>query len=118
MTRGKLTHRLALLLGLLYVAAGVAETIRLVSSGDGGLLFWFGSLVGGGALVLLGEVLHRSRPGPAAALICVGCFVTVPATIWTVLVPVLALVVCILALLRMDADASPASLPGPKPPAP
>ena len=37
-----------ILLGGLLVAAGVAETVRLLRSGDGGLAFWFGTLVGGG----------------------------------------------------------------------
>src|SRR5687767_305502 len=54
-TRRRLTDVLVLLLGGLYLSAGVAETIRVVRSGDGGLAFWFGTLVGGGSMVLLGQ---------------------------------------------------------------
>ena len=39
---------LVILLGLLYVGAGIAETVRLVRTDDGGIAFWFGTLVGGG----------------------------------------------------------------------
>jgi hypothetical protein len=63
----KLTDRLPVVLGGLYLVAGVAETIRVVSSGDGGLAFWFGSLVSVGAL---------------AGML---------ATMWTLVVPVLAI---------------------------
>lgn len=41
------TRWAAIGLGVLLVAAGVAETVRLTRSGDGGLVFWFGTLVGG-----------------------------------------------------------------------
>jgi hypothetical protein len=100
--RRRFTRWAVLGLGFLYIAAGIGETVRLVRSGDGGLLFWFGTLVGGGLLVLLGELLHRTRAGLAATLICVGWLVTVPATIWTLVVPVLGLAVGILALKRYD----------------
>jgi len=35
---------LALGLGVVFIVAGLAETYRAVSSGDGGVVFWFGSL--------------------------------------------------------------------------
>ena len=108
MTRSRLTRALVLALGFLYVAAGVAETVRLTRSGDGGLAFWFGTLVGGGALVLVGEALHRRRAGLGASLICVGAVVAVPATIWTLVVPVFAIAVMVLALKRYDDQTSPA----------
>jgi hypothetical protein len=96
-----------LALGFLYVAAGIAETVRLVRSGDGGFAFWFGSLVGGGTLVLLGEALHRGRAGLGATLICVGAVVGVLATLWTLVVPVFAIAVMVLALKRYDEQTNP-----------
>ena len=59
---------------------------------------WFGSLVGGGTLILLGRVLRR-RPSLWATLIGVGCLAGMPATCWTPLVPVFAVVVFVLMTL-------------------
>ena len=50
-------------LGLMYVLLGVAETIRLVVTGDGGFFFWFGTLVGGGTLLLLGALPRQADRG-------------------------------------------------------
>src|SRR5215218_1213656 len=47
---------LGVLVGSMFLLAGVLETFRVVMSGDGGVAFWFGSLIGGGALVLLGTL--------------------------------------------------------------
>ena len=103
MTRRRLTDVLVLLLGGLYLAAGVAETIRVVRSGDGGLAFWFGTLVGGGSMVLLGQALRRQAQ-LSAWLICVGSAAGVLATFWTLLVPVLAVVVIVLVIQRAAED--------------
>ena len=67
MTRRRLTDTLAVSLGGLYVVAGLAETTRAILTGDGGIPFWFGSLVGGGTLILLGTLAFRDRPKVAAA---------------------------------------------------
>ena len=99
MASGRLTDVLTVVLGVLYVAAGIAETTRAVVSGDGGVPFWFGSLVGGGALVLLGQVLRR-HPRPYVVLVTVGCLAGVLATMWTLVVPVLAVIVIVLAWRR------------------
>lgn len=76
-------------LGVLLVAAGVAETVRLTRSGDGGLVFWFGTLVGGGLLILVGALLGPRRPRLGAVLTVMGCILGVIPTAWTVIVPVL-----------------------------
>jgi hypothetical protein len=98
MRRDVLARRLGLLVGSVYVPAGIAETVRLVVTGDGGFAFWFGTLVGGGTLVLLGTLrpLPR-RPWPRIAVI-LGAVAGIPATGWTVAVPVLAMVLVILRL--------------------
>jgi hypothetical protein len=98
MAHPRLARSLALALGLLYLAAGLAESVRAVSSGDGGLWFWCGSLVGGGVLVLAGLRLRDRRPEVGRSLVCVGAVMGILATGWTVVVPVLALAVVVLEL--------------------
>jgi hypothetical protein len=83
-------------LGLLYLAVGVAETVRVVRSGDGGLWFWGGTLLGGGALVLAGLAALPRRPRAARWSICAGSLLGILATAWTIVVPVLALTVVVL----------------------
>lgn len=84
-----------LFLGCLLLAAGAAETVRVVRSGDGGLLFWFGTLVGGGVLVLAGTLLLPSRPRPGFVLTTLGCAAALLPTSWTVLVPVMLVVLVV-----------------------
>jgi hypothetical protein len=100
----KLTDRLPVVLGVLYLVAGAAETIRVFTTGDGGLAFWFGTLVGGGVLVLLGALVFRERPRLYVGLVTVGALTGMLATLWTIVVPVLALAVIVLVIRR----ASPA----------
>ena len=100
MDRSRLTFGLTLGLGLLYVVAGVAESVRAVTSGDGGLWFWFGTLVGGGALVLAGMAASSRHPNVGRTLVCVGSMMGVVATTWTLVVPLLAVAVVVLNLQR------------------
>ena len=76
-------------LGGLLVAAGIAETVRLVRSGDGGFAFWFGTLVGGGLLVLTGTLLLPRKPTHGFILTTIGCVAGLLSTAWTVVVPVM-----------------------------
>ena len=73
-------------------------------AGDGGIPFWFGSLVGGGAMVLLGALAFRHRPWLSFGLITVGCLAGAVATMWTLVIPLVALAVIVLALLRTDQE--------------
>ncbi len=98
MTRPRLAFWLTLGLGVLYLAAGTAETVRAVTSDDGGLWFWFGTLVGGGALVLAGLATPARHPNIRRSLICVGSVVGVLATAWTVVIPLVAVAVVVLTL--------------------
>ena len=100
MTRQRLTDVLTLFLGVVYIVAGIAETTRAVVTGDGGIAFWFGSLVGGGVLILLGTLAFRDRPRLSCTLVCVGCLSGVLATMWTIVVPLVAVVVILLAVQR------------------
>lgn len=101
----KLTDRLPVVLGVLYLVAGVAETIRVLSTGDGGLAFWFGTLVGGGVLVLLGALVFRERPQLYLGLVTVGALTGMLATLWTIVVPVLAIAVIVLVIRRASSPA-------------
>ncbi|MEO7270024.1 MAG: hypothetical protein ABIW49_12540 [Knoellia sp.] len=109
MNRPRVTRLLTIGLGILYVAAGLAETVRLTRSGDGGLAFWFGTLVGGGSLVLAGLYIQGSghhRRGDI--MLIVGAVAGMLATMWTLVVPVLALVVI---WLTLTAPKEPATTP-------
>ena len=98
------TWWLGLGLGGLLVAAGIGETVRLVRSGDGGFFFWFPTLVGGGLLVVAGTLMRSRKPMASFLLTTVGCIAAIPATMWTVVVPVL-LVVLIVLSAKHAADA-------------
>jgi hypothetical protein len=78
---------LGILLGGLLVAAGIAETVRLVRSGDGGFAFWFGTLVGGGVLVLTGTLLLPRRSVTGCVLTTIGCVAGLMPTMSTVVAP-------------------------------
>lgn len=100
MDRPRLAFWLTLGLGLLYIAAGIAESVRAVSSDDGGLWFWFGTLVGGGALVLAGMAVPSRHPNVGRTLICVGSMMGILATAWTIVVPLIAVTVVALTLRK------------------
>jgi hypothetical protein len=101
--RGR-TWWFGILLGGLLVAAGIAETVRLVRSGDGGFAFWFGTLVGGGSLILAGTLLLPRRPVAGFMLTLTGCVAGLLPTLWTVVLPVL-----LVALIIVTAKAAAAS---------
>lgn len=103
MARPRLARGLTLALGVLYIAAGIAETVRALRSGDGGLWFWCGTLVGGGSLVLGGLVTARRHPRVGGALICIGCLLGIVATSWTIVVPLFALWVVVLNVRELTA---------------
>ena len=98
MVHARLTRMATLSLGVLYVAAGIAEPARHISSSDGGRAFWIGTLVGGGALVLGGLALTGRQPHVGRGLVCIGSLVGILATTWTIVVPVLAVAVVFLTL--------------------
>ena len=82
-------------LGSLLVAAGIAETVRLLRTGDGGLWFWLPTLVGGGALIIVGTLVHSRRPGLGCVLTCAGCVLGILPTMWTLIVPVLLILLAV-----------------------
>lgn len=100
--RGR-TWWFGILLGGLLVAAGIAETVRLVRSGDGGFAFWFGTLVGGGVLVLTGTLLLPRKPDTGCVLTAIGCVAGLLPTMWTVVVPLMLVALAIATAKRAAA---------------
>jgi hypothetical protein len=90
-------------LGSLLVVAGIAETVRLLRTGDGGLWFWLPTLVGGGALVIAGTLTLSRNPSLGRVLTCSGCVLGILPTMWTLIVPVLLIVLAIVSLKRAAA---------------
>lgn len=95
---GPRTRWLGFALGCLLLVLGAAETVRVLRSGDGGLAFWFGTLVGGGVLVLTGSALADRRPGLSVALTTLGGVAGILPTMWTVVVPALLVTLVVLRL--------------------
>ena len=99
----KWRRRLALVLGIVFILTGIAETVRAVRSGDGGLPFWFGSLCGGGTLILVGAFSLSRRRWLSFSL------AAATATMWTLVLPLLATLLLVLALLRAIREIQPAN---------
>ena len=86
------------MLGSLLLGLAVAETIRVLRSGDGGLAFWLGTLGGGGALILAGTLLADRMPRPALVMTVVGCVAGILPTMWTIVLPLLLITLAVLRL--------------------
>jgi hypothetical protein len=87
---------LGIFVGSIFLLAGVFETIRVLASGDGGVAFWFGTLIGGGALILFGTLRLQSHPLLALGAVTIGGLAGSLATAWTVMLPMLALLLVVL----------------------
>lgn len=96
--RSTLARRTTLTLGLIYVAFGIAEVIAHRTDTVAALLFWGVSLLGGGGLVLSGVLTWSAHPRSSTALVVIGAALGMTATAWTVLIPLLAIVVIVLAV--------------------
>jgi len=78
--------------GGIYLVFGVGELLAHLDH-PVSLAFWAPSLLGGGALVLYG-VFGRSRA--ASKLVVAGALLGLVATAWTLVIPVLAIVLVVL----------------------
>lgn len=93
-------RRAGVLLGGIYLLAAAVETTRALVTGDGGLVFWFGTLTTAGLLTLLGAV-REDLPDPWRRVsILTGACLGMPATAWTLVVPALAAAVIYVELRR------------------
>jgi hypothetical protein len=107
MRRHSAIRRLGIVVGSSFLLAGTLETIRVLTSGDGGLAFWFGSLFGGGAMVLWGTLGLRSRPLLALVAVTVGALAGSLATAWTLILPVLALLLVVMTAVSTLGNPAP-----------
>jgi hypothetical protein len=78
--------------GGIYLAIGAAELASHLDD-PGSLAFWLPSLWGGGALVLYGVF---GRPFVSVKLVTAGALLGMVATAWTLIVPVIAIVLVVL----------------------
>jgi hypothetical protein len=109
--RDRFVFALGILVATLFFLAGIFETTRVLTSGDGGLAFWFGSLMGGGALVLFGTLALRAGTAVSNGVLIAGVLLGVIGTAWTVIVPLIALTFLALRLTAAPAPARPSASP-------
>jgi hypothetical protein len=79
--------------GVIYLAFGVGELLAHLDH-PVSLVFWAPSLLGGGALVLYGIFGRATRF--STRLVVAGALLGLVATAWTLIVPVLAIVLVVL----------------------
>jgi biotin transporter BioY len=92
---------LGVILGFGYIAAGVIGWIVDVTDGDGSdLFFWLLLLVGGGVLILAGLFVLTSRPVLSIVVAAVGAVAGAVVLVWSVIVPILALIFVALLIVR------------------
>lgn len=85
-------------LGAVYLVLGVVQLVAHTGDSARSLLFWGVTLLGGGAVVLAGVyVAHRSSDA-GRAMVTVGAVLGMVSTVWTVVVPVLAVAVVVYAV--------------------
>lgn len=81
---------------------GTLEGITHLSA-PGALAFWLPALWGGGALVLLGVFATRpERPWLSVALVSAGACAGSLATLWTVVLPLIAMALVLLTIRRAE----------------
>jgi hypothetical protein len=101
MSRRRAATVLAWILGVVFIVLGLVEVaVRLASDEavDGvAVAFWLTMLCGGGALVLVGSFVVDRTSGWSFALVALGCFLGGLATAWTVVLPILAVTLLVLA---------------------
>jgi hypothetical protein len=83
----------------MFIILGIAETVRAARGGTGGVPFWFGSLCGGGTLILVGTFALWRRTWLSFSLTALGSTAVVIATMWTIILPLVAALLVVLALI-------------------
>jgi len=100
---------LALVVGVGYAAAGIIGWIADVADGDGSdLAFWLVFLLGGAALVFAGLFATRRWSSGSAIFVSLGAIAGAVALAWSIVVPIIALVLIALAILASRRAAAPA----------
>ena len=91
------SRKLGLSLGIIFVLFGLIEVITHRNDTAGALAFWSLSLLGGGALVLIGTLLRPTSRVWGLALLTIGALAGTNATVWTLIVPILAIITLVAA---------------------
>ena len=76
----------------MFLLFGVYEVITHRNDTAGAVAFWGLSLLGGGALVLAGTLARASRRTWGLTLLTIGAVAGTNATLWTLVVPIFAVV--------------------------
>ncbi len=95
--RRRATQVIGLIVGVGLILLGVAEFIYRIHE-PAPLLFWLPTLWGGGALVLLGVFGRSRRSGLRPLLVTVGAILGALPTAWTVVMPMLSIVLVVLVI--------------------
>jgi len=84
LTRDRVARGLTWSVGIVFVALGVVEVaVRLLSDEPvdrTAIIWWAGSLIGGGLLLLVGRFGMRRHPGLGTAMFVIGCALGILAT--------------------------------------
>lgn len=91
------SRTLGVSLAVVLLLFGVAEVVTHRDDTAWAIAFWGISLLGGGGLVLAGTLVRRTRRAVGLTLLTVGALLGANATIWTLLIPVFALVTVVAA---------------------
>lgn len=93
-------YALALVLAIGYAAAGIIGWIADVTDGDGSdLFFWLLFLLGGAALILIGLFGVPRWSWASVVLVGVGALAGSLPLVWSIVAPVLALLLIALAVI-------------------
>ncbi len=90
------------LLALAYLAAAVVGGLLIDWEDDGGSAdraFWISFLIGGSVLLVAGRLLADRSRWLAAALISLGAIAGAIPTFWTIVIPLAAIALVVLAVL-------------------
>lgn len=86
-------------LGSIYLVFGVLEGITHLDE-PVSLVFWLPALIGGGTLVLVGVFRVKEPAWLSILLVAVGLLTASAATVWTVLLPLAAVALLVLVVVR------------------
>lgn len=95
--RRRATQVIGLIAGVGLILLGVAELIYRIDE-PAPLLFWLPTLWGGGGLVLIGVFGRPRRSGLRPLLVATGAILGALPTAWTVVMPVLSIILVVLVI--------------------
>ena len=88
---------------------GLVEVITHRNDTAGALAFWGLSLLGGAALVLVGTLARPDRRALGLTLLTIGAVAGTNATVWTLIVPIFAILTVVMAYRDHGPEVQPAA---------